>query len=80
MGLYVVKSDFDDDNLYYVVDEENFNKKTKLVDDYPEYYRLDLESERQALNVYYGGGGGDEVWNVIEGKDSDFFIAVIKEK
>ena len=75
--LYVIHSDFEDEHQYYVVDEFNLFEKTNLIDDYPEFERLDLEEELKALKIYFDGGG--ENWQVIKGKPNDFFIAKICE-
>lgn len=75
--LFVIFSHFEDDNNYYVVDLANLFEKTELIDDYPEFERLELVEELKVLKVYADGGG--ENWEVIKGKSNDFYIAVIKE-
>lgn len=77
MDLFVIHSDFHNEDHYFVVNEKNLLDKTKLVDDYPEYERLELEEELKALKVYYDGGG--ENWEVVKGFEFDFYKAIIRE-
>ncbi len=77
MELFVIHSDFHDEDKYFVVDEKNLYQKTELLDDYPEYERLEFEEELKALKVYHDGGG--ENWQVINGLNFDFYKAVIVE-
>jgi hypothetical protein len=77
MDLFVIQSDFDEVNQYFIVDLPNLLEKTELIDDYPEFERLELAEELKVLKVFADGGG--ENWEVIKGESKDFYIAVIKE-
>lgn len=75
--LFVIFSHFEEENNYYVVDLANLFEKTELIDDYPEFERLEFSEELKALKVFYDGGG--EEWKIVKGSKNDFYIAIIKE-
>lgn len=77
MDLFVIQSDFEEENQYYIVDLANLFEKTELIDDYPQYERLEFAEELKALKVYCDGGA--ENWEVTPGGANDFYKAIIKE-
>lgn len=74
MELFVVKSEEFLDNFYFVVDEKRLREITETN---PKYQRLHVEEELHTLKVFQNGG--NEMFDIINGKSYDFFVALVRK-
>lgn len=74
MNLYVIQSEKFSPNHYFIVDENNLNEK--ILSNNHHFKRIKLEEELNTLGIFMCGG--DEKFDIIRGKSSDFFVASVR--